>query len=96
MNYNTWGDIISRYFNKIIIKKLDSNAFYHIEQFDNYYFVEYKVNDAVILKFTDESLDNNNLSIFRRTVDDKKIFDFLNGEIILKRKIIEEYLIYLN
>jgi hypothetical protein len=54
---------------------------------DNYYFVDYKVNDTTILKFTDELLDYNNFSTFRRTVDNKKIFDYLNGEVILKRKI---------
>jgi hypothetical protein len=41
--------------------------------FDDYNFVEYKVNDTVILKFTDQILDKNNLNTFRRTVDDKKI-----------------------
>jgi DNA polymerase family B len=94
-DYTKWGEIILKEFNsltndfnKIIIKptKKDCTALYHVTLFDDYNFVEYKVNDTVILKFTDQILDKNNLNTFRRTVDDKKIFDFVNGEVVLKRK----------
>jgi hypothetical protein len=83
-DYTKWGKIISNNNNNIIIKPIgDTKALFHITLFDNYNFVEYKINDVVILNFTDEILNKNK---FRRTVDNKKIFDFVNGEIVLKRK----------
>jgi DNA polymerase type B, organellar and viral len=87
MDFTKWGtvDFLNDY-KEAIVYKYKSKAEYHIKIFDNYTKVEYKIEDKIINTFKDEMLDVNNLATFLRTFKNQ-IYNFEDGEIILKRKI---------
>ena len=71
-----------------IIYKIDSNLkrgeVYHIELFDTHILVQLKVNNKIILEFTDHMRDVENLSSFTRIIKNQE-YIFENGILVLKK-----------
>lgn len=84
MDYNLFGNVLTKINNKIIIAKTNSSFIYSIEIFDNYNNVEILHNQKVILKFKDMKNDLNNLSTFNRLIKNQE-YVFKNGLLIVKK-----------
>ncbi len=88
MDLFQWGDVV--FFNndtKALVFKKRSKAEYHITFIGkNSMNIKYKLNDKVLLEFTDILRDLNNLSTFTRIIQNNKYY-FEKGEIISKIKL---------
>lgn len=85
MYFTNWGlcNFTSDY-SSALLHKENSKFIYNISIFDNYTNVEMKLNNKILLTFTDNIIDVNNLSTFSRTIKDQD-YIFKNGELLLKR-----------
>jgi hypothetical protein len=87
MDITKWGSVqFLKNYTEAIVYKLFSNAEYHIKIEEKCLTVDYKINGKTILSFTDTMEDVNNLGTFTREFENQ-IYNFINGKLILKRKI---------
>lgn len=85
MDFTLWGEYeISSDFNSAIVYKPHSRLVYHIKLLDNSQEVDLKMNDNILLTFTDTLNNSADLNTFTRTVKQQE-YIFVDGELILKR-----------
>lgn len=84
MDVFTWGTIIARFDNVILIAKPNTGSIYKITLGKEYNYVEVRSNKLVIVSFKDYSNDLNNLNTFTRVLNNQE-YIFVNGELVLKK-----------
>src|SRR6202035_5600482 len=70
------------------VQKHKSHAYYHIIFKEREQLVELKIQNKILLTFTDKMDDNNDLSTFTRILGEHT-YIFKEGELILKQKNIQ-------
>ena len=87
MDCTLWGEKYQFSSNYLIatIKKPKTHAYYHIIFKEREQIVELKIDDKILLTFTDKMNDNYDLSTFTRILDDHT-YIFREGNLILKQK----------
>lgn len=84
MNVAKWGKCTWLSKTEVIINKPAGKLIYHVKLKDNLHEVEVKINDNVLVNFTDFKLkSNNSTELFKRVVKDQS-YIFNNGNIELK------------
>lgn len=86
MDYYDWGNIIEETENYVLIKRHNSKLFYYINIFDNYYNIQLKLKDIIILEYKDQILEKGKLDSFIRTIKNQE-YIFIDGELKLKKII---------
>lgn len=87
MDCTVWGEKYQFSSNYLVatIQKYKSQAYYHIIFKEREQLVELKIDDKILLTFTDKMNDNYDLSTFTRILDDHT-YIFREGNLILKQK----------
>lgn len=84
MDYYDWGNIIEETENYVLIKRHNNKLFYYINIFDNYYNIQLKLKDIIILEYKDQILEKGKLDSFIRTIKNQE-YIFIDGELKLKK-----------
>jgi hypothetical protein len=84
MDITNWGRIHKLDDNNFIVYKKSSNLEYHITLSDKSQSVNLMLNDKILLTFSDEMNDSQDLSTFTRTIKNQTII-YQFGEVILKK-----------
>lgn len=84
MDYHKWGNIISESDNFVLIKKYYSKLFYYINVFDNYYNIQLKYKDKILVEFTDKILEKGKLDSLTRHIKNQE-YIFIDGKLNLKK-----------
>ena len=73
MDITEWGNIhFYRNYTKAIVFKLNSKIEYHVSLYSTYQVIELKIDDKLLLTFTDYIKDVNNLSSFERKINNQR------------------------
>jgi hypothetical protein len=64
--------------------KINSNSIYHINIYNNHTEVQLKLNDKILLEFTDKMVESGKLNSFTRTIKNQE-YIFIDGDLILKK-----------
>ena len=92
MDLTSWGRYhIYDNYSKAIVYKSNSKAEYHISLYESYQNVELKIDDKILLTFTDKIIDVNNLSSFERIINKNQKYIFENGLVIYKEITLKIY-----
>jgi hypothetical protein len=86
MDFSQWGNINYYSDHLAYVVKENSKAIYHINIFDNYTKVELKLNDKILISFTDTMNDKDNLGTFTRTIK-RQEYIFIESKLIIKKII---------
>lgn len=85
MDLYEWGHShFYRDYSKAIIYKKGSTSEYHVTIFENYFLVEVRVNNKTIFRFKDTMRDKDDLSSFKREMNNQE-YIFESGELKLKK-----------
>ena len=90
MDCTEWGEKYQFSSNYLVatVQKHKSHAYYHIIFKEREQLVELKIQNKILLTFTDKMDDNNDLSTFTRILGEHT-YIFKEGELILKQKNIQ-------
>jgi hypothetical protein len=86
MDYLTWGSVISKKDNVILVAKANTNSYYKITVFEDRNEVEVLSNNIVIISFKDILNDVNNLKSFTRILKYQE-YVFIDGKLIVKKLV---------
>jgi hypothetical protein len=84
MDFTLWGKVLTHTDTLATIKKYKSNAIYHINIFDKHLSVILKINDKIVIEFTDTMIENGKLNSFTRKIKNQE-YIFIDGNLIVKK-----------
>ena len=84
MDFTEWGIIINQTDSFAKVKKVNSNSNYYINIYDDHLKVNLKLNDRILLEFTDILIEKDKLNSFIRKIKHQE-YIFIDGKLIVKQ-----------